>query len=297
MSRRAFARLLAGMAGVRIGGAQPLAWSDGAVPTLNLERHYRADAQVLLLGLTVFHREDVGAGSVIWREFAASGVRWLEFSAYSTPERAAGLRRVGLIREMARAAPPAGGECIYFGLMTASPEESAEEARRALGSTAKEQVYTAIDGRIGAGGAETSIAHFTAPTAISGARIAELVAQARLALASAAKVSVPHADGVYTPSFLQALAGLLRRPDGSEGSYLYAGRRYRLRLSRSRDARASAQFRQEVIRVSGRLRRETGGKETEFRIWIARGAERPLPLRIEYRAKSYLRLVFEAVAL
>ena len=52
----------------------------------------------------------------------------------------------------------------------------------------------------------------------------------------------------------------------------------------------------EVVRVTGRLRREAGGKETEFRLWIPSGAERPLPLRIEYQAKSYLRLVFESAA-
>jgi hypothetical protein len=70
------------------------------------------------------------------------------------------------------------------------------------------------------------------------------------------------------------------------------------------DAKATAYFRErrliavpaEVVRVTGRLRREPGGKETEFRLWIPSGADRPLPLRIEYQAKSYLRLVFEAGA-
>ena len=37
-------------------------------------------------------------------------------------------------------------------------------------------------------------------------------------------------------------------------------------------------------------------KETEFRLWIPSRAEQPLPQCIEYQAKSYLRLVFEAPA-
>ena len=69
------------------------------------------------------------------------------------------------------------------------------------------------------------------------------------------------------------------------------------------DGKATVYFRErrliakpaEVVRFDGRVRREAGGKETEFRLWIPSGAERPLPLRIEYQAKSYLRLVFEAV--
>jgi hypothetical protein len=100
------------------------------------------------------------------------------------------------------------------------------------------------------------------------------------------------------------LAGLVMRPDGKEGRYIYAGRPYRLRLTRSVDGKATAYFRErrliaksaEVVRFDGRLRREAGGKETEFRLWIPSEAERPLPLRIEYQAKSYLRLVFEAPA-
>jgi hypothetical protein len=129
-----------------------------------------------------------------------------------------------------------------------------------------------------------------------------LVEQARLALASAAKTSTPELGPAGPKSFLQTLAELLAKPEAEEGRYLYSGRCYRLHLSRSRDTKAAAYFRErgligsatEVIRVQGRVRRESGGKETEFRLWIPFGAARPLPLRIEYQAKSYLRLFFES---
>jgi hypothetical protein len=52
----------------------------------------------------------------------------------------------------------------------------------------------------------------------------------------------------------------------------------------------------DAVRVSGRVRRQAGGKESRFNLWIADPAERPLPLRIEYQPKSYLRLAFEASA-
>ena len=106
------------------------------------------------------------------------------------------------------------------------------------------------------------------------------------------------------PAFLQELAGLLMRPDGKEGRFNYSGRPYLLHLTRSVDAKTTNYFRErkliagaaEVVRVAGRLRREAGCKKTEFRLWIPSEAERPLPLRIEYQAKSYLRLVFEAAS-
>jgi hypothetical protein len=309
MSRRAFAWSLAGAALARTCAAavpdRPgrLEWNVETVPKLSLERRYRADAQVLLFGLTLLRRDDVGGGSVLWREYDAGGAaRLLEFSGFSTPARAAGLNRLGFIREMARMAESEGPECSYFGLMTASPEEGAEEARKSLNSSAKEQVYTAIEGRIGPGETATSIAHFTAPAALSGENRGELVERARRVLASVAEVRTPSPAREATHSFLQELARLLTRPDGEVGRYSYSGRPYWLRLTRSVDAKATAYFRERrliagpaaVVRATGRLRREAGGKEIEFRLWIQSGAERPLPLRIEYQAKSYLRLVFEA---
>jgi hypothetical protein len=311
LSRRVFLRALAGatLARAHTAGepARPdrLDWSLDKTPGLSLERRYRADAQVVVFGMSLLHREGVGGGSVRWREFEAGGAtRLLEFSGFSTPERAAGLDRLGFIREMARTSEKGGPQSIYFGLMTASPEESAEAARKALRPAAKEQVYTAIDGRIGAGKTETAIVHFTAPASLSGEHRAELLERARRALAPAERIAAAGVTRESSHSFLEVLAGLLPRPDGAEGRYIYSGRPYRIWLARSVDNTATAHFRErgliahpaQVLRVSGKVRREAGGKETEFRLWIPAGSERPLPLRIEYQARSYLRLVFEAQA-
>ncbi|MBV8728945.1 MAG: hypothetical protein JO336_03960, partial [Acidobacteriia bacterium] len=84
--------------------------------------------------------------------------------------------------------------------------------------------------------------------------------------------------------------------------YVYGARAYHLHLARTEDPKATAAFRErglisanaEVIRATGLLRREGGGKDQNFRVWFEAGAPMPLPLRIEYQAKSYLRLVFES---
>jgi hypothetical protein len=304
-SRRAFARTLAGAALLPVCGRaepEPFDWEQPAAPRLSLERRYRADAQVLLLGLPLLHRQNVGGGSVVWREFQADApARLLEFRGFSAPERAAGLNRMGFIREMARFQNNRA-ECEYFGLMTSSPEESADEARKALHSHAKEQAFTAIDGHIGGGEIETTVAHFAVPASLSGEQSAELIEHARRALASVAKTSVPQPANETFQPFLQTMAEMLQS-NGEEGRYLYMGRSYRIRLARSLDPKAATNFRErglirgasQVTRISGHVRRDTGGKESEFRLWVADGMERPLPLRIEYQPKSYLRLVFEAV--
>jgi len=308
ITRRGFGRALCG-AGLsfcgRAASVARLSWGDESGAASTRERRYRADAQILLLSVPLLHRQGVGGGSVLWRDWSEAGatLRLLEFDGYSLPARAAGLNRLGFIREMSRVVEAKTVESIYFGLMTASPEESAEQASKALHSTAKEQTYTVIDGRIIPSGSEASVAHFAAPAALSALQRPELMERARKALAAEAKVAPgPAATSDGAQGFLAALADMLLRPECRQSSYVYSGRLYWLWVTRAVDAKATAYFRERqlvaksgsVIRVGGRLRRQQGGKDIEFRLWVEQPAERPLPLRIEYQAKSYLRLVFEA---
>lgn len=269
------------------------------------ERRYRADAQILVLSLPIFRRSGVGGGSVVWREWRESAglIRLLEFAGYSNPERAAGLNRLGFIRETSSGEPNAIREASYFGVMTASPEESAEEARQALHSNATEAAYTAIHGRIAGGQVETATAHFMGPARLSPERRNELLARAEQALATAIKKPPEfRANGAIPAPFLHALADALRTPGQGQTRYVYNGRLYRLWVRHAADPHAAAYFQQRgiiragagVVRVAGKVRREAGGKETEFRLWIEEGAAQPVPLRIDFQPKAYLRLVFEA---
>jgi hypothetical protein len=271
---------------------------------LNKERRYRADAQVLVLSVPILRRSGVGGGSVVWREWRepAGAMRLLEFTGYSNPDRAAGLNRLGLIRETSCRADNAIRESSYFGVMTASPEENAEEAHKALHSTATEAAYTAIHGRIAGGQVETATAHFMGPARLSPERRTELFARAERVLAGAPeKPPEFRASGVIPAPFLHALAEALGNPARERSQYVYSGRLYRLWARHAADPHAAAYFREKgiiragtgVVRVSGKVRREAGGKETEFRVWIEEGAAQPVPLRIDFQAKSYLRLIME----
>jgi hypothetical protein len=312
-TRRCFGRICAG--GLLIGGrflrameAIPLTWAVLPDSRAGAERRYRADAQIILLSIPVLHRNGVGDGSAIWRESLAKDgalVRLLEFTGRSAPEHAAGLNRFGFIQELSRTVGVTYAESIYFGLMTSSPEESAAEARKALHSNSKELSFSAIEARIAEGSVETAAAHFLAPARTSAADRGVLIASARQALSDAPKTK----DDLRTVEpmprpFLHALADLLSRPDSSQAEYVYNGRLYSLKVERSADPKAATVFREQrliapaanVTRISGALWRQKGGKPIEFRLWIEEGSGRPLPLRIEYQPKPYLRLTFEALA-
>jgi hypothetical protein len=294
-----------GAAGLQHGGR--LTWDiDTTQRDTVSQRRYRADAQVLLLGLPLLHRTAVGAGSAVWKESATEGgkIRFLEFTGFSKPDRAAGLNRLGFIREMSRYDSRGVTESIYFGLMTSSPEESADQARQALHSHATEVTYSVVEGRIAPDSAETVGAQFTAPARMSVDNRGELVEMARAAIDSSKNASETKAPGLEARPFLESLADLLRQPDRVETRYVYSGRWYHLSVNRSADAKATMYFREHgsiakgasVVRASGKLRRESGGNETNFRLWFEPEAAMPIPLRIEYQPKSFLRLVFEAEA-
>lgn len=312
-TRRCFGRICAGglLFGRRILRAMeaaPLTWAVLPDSRAGLERRYRADAQVILLSIPVLHRNGVGDGAAIWRESLADDgavVRLLEFTGRSAPEHAAGLNRFGFIQELSRSIGGGCSESIYFGLMTSSPEENAAEARKALHSNSKEIPFSAIEARIVERCVETAAAHFLAPARTSAADRGVLIASARQALSGAPKKKddLRPIEPMPLP-FLHTLADLLSRPDSSQAEYVYNGRLYSLRVERSGDPKAATVFREQrliaaaanVTRVSGALWRQNGGKPIEFRLWIEEGSARPLPLRIEYQPKPYLRLTFEALA-
>jgi hypothetical protein len=311
-SRRALGRFLAGSA-LCAGAAQKglaaledrLELEGQPQADLNLERHYRADAQVLVLSVPLLHRTAVGGGRVQWSEWAeANGgsQRLIEFLGFSSPERAAGLNRLGFIRELIRTAPGRMSDAIYFGLMTASNEETAAEAQKALHSNATEAAYSVIEGRIAGGASTSALAHFIGPARITAERRTELVTLGRRALSAGSVHPAGFTMAQLPPPFLNALADALCGPSQVQSKYLYGGRLYRLWLHTVADQNTTEDFRArkliastaKVVRASGKVQREAGGKETQFRIWVEEGNRRPIPLRIEYQAKSYLRLTFEA---
>jgi hypothetical protein len=308
-TRRAFGRTcIALWFGTRFSRAEerpPLSWVSHSDPAEELQRRYRADAQIILLSIPVLHRKGVGDGAAAWRDSIAEDgavVRFLEFVGRSAPEHAAGLNRFGFIQELSRTTDQTK-ESLYFGLMTSSPEESAAEGRKALHSESRDASFSAIEGRIARDCIETASAHFIAPAKTSSADRTQLIERARVALLSAAKSreDAPSSEGM-PGTFLHTLAAVLSSRGPAQTSFAFNGCVYRLRVERSPDAKATATFRDArlvspaatVTRVTGTLWRKDGGKPSEFRLWIEDGNPRPLPLRIEYQPKAYLRLTFEA---
>ena len=86
-----------------------------------------------------------------------------------------------------------------------------------------------------------------------------------------------------TRTFLRAILECLQSPDKKTSArVVYNGKLYSLVTSKAVDG--------DLTRVDGVM--EQNGNKTPFKIWY-KAAENPLPVKIEYKARSFLRLVFE----
>lgn len=259
-------------------------------------RAYRCDAVILFLGMTVFRRAGVGGGEASLEETGEGDTRrhTYFFAGGSDPKRAHGLNRLGWIRETVVASGAAPSSADYFGVMTSSPEESLEHARKTMEDPVSgRSAFSAVSGRNIAGRSRSAVTHFEYG---SGAMWSDrgLIDHAQSTFRGPVdwrETAWPNSPNQPPHTFLLSLATLLKqRTKHAAGRYVYNEQEYTLEL----DTLPAGKDR--LVPVHGRIRNLCTGKETLFRVWLEAGSPSVVPVRIEYQARSFLRLTFEAVA-
>jgi len=270
-----------------------------------VERYYRADANIMLFGITIFSRSDVGGGfaRIVETNGPAGGVRLL-FVSGSRPDRAHGLNRMGYIEETIGEGRAARAE--YLGFMTASGEESLADAKKALHGPAAGQVeFVASRGEIDDTSARSTVRHMPLPSSArwtDAPRLLETV-QEDLSKPGGGFAQADLSRGDRPGTFLYTVLSMVRSTArANDGSFVHNGKLFRLHAVKRPDAKAGAQFTQahliaspnNAVELSGLIRNAKTGVETTFRVWFDRTSPNSLPLRFEFQPKSYLKLVFEA---
>jgi hypothetical protein len=102
--------------------------------TRHVECTYTVSASVTVVGVTIFHRSDVGGGYASLDENGTTADRniRLRFLSGTTPDRAHGLNRLGFLEEHVHETNGRPVAVDYFGFITANPERSLTQARAAL---------------------------------------------------------------------------------------------------------------------------------------------------------------------
>ena len=199
-------------------------------------RTYRCDAVVLFLGMTVFRRTGVGGGEASLEETGEGETRRFTyfFAGGSDPKRAHGLNRLGWIRETVVGSGVAPSASDYFGVMTSSPEESFEHARKSMDDPVSgHSTFSAVSGRNIAGRSRSAVTHFEYG---SGAMWSDrgLIDHAQSTFRGPVdwrETAWPNSPNRPPPTFLLALATLLKqRTKRATGRYVYNEQEYTLEL-------------------------------------------------------------------
>jgi hypothetical protein len=256
----------------------------GFAPGIGFQRRYRMDATILLLGAPLFTRQAAGGAyaSVEVSTDQGATATALQFAAGSSPARAHGLNRFGLLRE-AVVEHRDVTELSFSGLMTRSHEESFEQGRKALASTARGAEGVVARGSTFGSTIQTWIDTIALSPDCNWSNVNETLADAlRHEPRTAPREAVP---GTAT-TFLHAMRNaalcqerIVRR------QFLHAGKLYWL------ETRRHAEHPSEL---AGEIHDLSGARRAEFRTVYAAGDESGIPIRIEYRPRSFLRLTFEA---
>lgn len=264
-------------------------------------RKYRADAAILLLGITIFRRSGVGGGEASVEEAidGTSRRRTLFFAAGSDATRAHGLNRLGWMREIVRESESVPIEVTYFGVLTSSPEESLEHARKSIATPASgRSTYSAVSGRNTAGQSRSAITHFELQSSAnwSDPRLIDAAQSTFQGKVEWRETAWPGPKGQIPPTFLLELGRLLSQTGKhAEGRYVYNEQEYLLELDRPEQAKAGGKPGR-LLPVHGKIRNRRTGVQTTFVVWMEDSPGSIVPVRIEYQPRSFLRLIFESVA-
>jgi hypothetical protein len=269
-----------------------------AASSRTASRTYRCDAVIPFFGITIFRRTGVGGGQASLEETGegADLRRTLFFAAGSDPKRAHGLSRLGWMREVVLGPSSSPSEAAYFGVLSASPEESLEHARKSVdASPGARGVFAAVNGRNTAGHSRSAVTHFEyAASALWNDR--GLIEQAQSAFSPGAnwrETAWPKVPNQTPPTFLLAMAVLLKqRSRRGVSRYVYNEQEYQLEL----DWLPVGHNRERLLPVKGKIRNLRTGFETPFRLWLDEASDSIVPVRFEVQPRSFLRLAFEGVA-
>lgn len=248
-------------------------------------RRYRVHATITLLGVPIFTKDQVGGACAMIEESAegSSRVSSMQFLSGSLPERLHGFNRFGMVQEQMREEAGSATQSEYTSYMTSSPEKNLDQAKKSFTERGSLQPISIAHGKSTKNGYEASLDHLTVSSKATWIDGPKVMDELRPKL-SPLKESPAKLHEVYPP-FLHAVSGAMKRGGNTDSAFLHNAKLYRLRTRTS--AAPGGQL------MIGKIAENGSKDESEFRVWFDPQDSTGLPLRFEFRPRSFLHLVFE----
>jgi hypothetical protein len=168
-------------------------------------------------------------------------------------------------------------------MITQSREETLAEARTSLSAADPAAIVTVARGNAGGGATRTWIEQTQVPAAASWTDLGRILFQVTRQGPSGLVRETASKD---CSTFLYAIRkAALEQGGKARHGFVHAGKVYLLETERRPD-------RPPIL--SGVIRDEAGARRSEFQATYESGDPSGLPVRIQYRPRSFLRLTFEA---
>jgi hypothetical protein len=288
MAAAAIALALAVQTGVRAEHAPAGPVAPATAPAGHERHHYTIGARVRPLLLFWISRSDVG-DAVVTRRRGTNDAMYSLLIGTDPQRTPLHINRWGYIEEEIR-----GDQARLLGVMTESDEESIQQAERNVRQQASgTHPFKVIHATADAEEARASVASIHAPedyTLRQMSTVLDLAARE----ANGGRLRVARLSPGTRPGFLAALADVMRSPSERPINYVYYGRLYELRLTRSRtvpDLRIAQRSYGPAVAADFVVTSAHDGEQTKFSMTFGtQGRFAEVPLTVAYQPRWWMQI-------
>jgi hypothetical protein len=251
-------------------------------------RRYRVRATITLLSVPLFSKDNVGGACAMIEQTGSGSSRLssIQFSSGSWPEHLKGFNRFGMAQEVVRGEGSAIAESAYLSFMTSSAEKNLDQAKKSFAERSASQQITVAHGRARVSEYASALDHLTVPGKCTWADAPRLISEMKDRLSPLPEaIKDPQSSSAYQPFLHTVRSAMTSRLHSGESVFVHNAKLYRLHTKMSTVAEGQLMI--------GKIEEVGTRQESEFRVWFDPQDASGLPLRFEFRPKSFLHLVFE----
>ena len=244
----------------------------------------------MVASVPLFSKQNAGGACLAIKETGLDpcGVTYLEFAAGTAPERLKGFNRYGATREVVRRENGIVVESSYESFMAACRETNLRQAQEAVREAQEVIPLTLARGRSTPNGCCSAVEHRSAPARYTWANCFDLTGDLRGSLTLPPERPSAEYGGQALPTFLFAVRNALAAGPGALTTlYMHNSQVYRLHT------RVESDMHSDGLAMTGWISKPGERGNTEFKLWTALMDRTALPVRIEFRPRSFLRLRLE----